>query len=157
MPESPASRRSPLPPDVNETELKAVKDAPAKSGASCVGKATLFTPGNIGPLTLKNRVIMASMTTRTADQAGFVTDDGIAYYAARARGGVGLITVEMAAPERAGKHRHFELGISDDRFVPGLRTLVDAIHDAGAKAGIQLGHGGGHTRGTGPVTGHRAA
>lgn len=84
------------------------------------------------------------MTTRTADQDGFVTDDCIAYYTARA--GVGLITVEMAAPERVGKHRHCELGISDDRFIPGLHRLVDAIHDAGSKAGIQLGHGGGHTR-----------
>ncbi len=146
MPELPASGRSPLPPDVNEPELKAVQDAPAITGASCVGMATLFTPGKIGPLTLKNRVIMASMTTRTADEAGFVTDDCIAYYTARASGGVGLITVEMAAPERAGKHRHFELGISDDKFSPGLRKLVNAIHDAGARAGIQLGHGGGHTR-----------
>jgi 2,4-dienoyl-CoA reductase-like NADH-dependent reductase (Old Yellow Enzyme family) len=123
-----------------------VQNAPAQTGAFFVEKPSLFTPGKIGPLTLKNRVLMASMTTRTADKDGFVTDDSIAYYAARARGGVGLITVEMAAPERAGKHRHFELGISDDKFVPGLRKLVDAIHDAGSKAGIQLGHGGGHTR-----------
>jgi 2,4-dienoyl-CoA reductase-like NADH-dependent reductase (Old Yellow Enzyme family) len=123
-----------------------VQNAPAQTGAFFVEKPSLFTPGKIGPLTLKNRVLMASMTTRTADKDGFVTEDSIAYYAARASGGVGLITVEMAAPERAGKHRHFELGISDDKFVPGLRKLVDAIHDAGSKAGIQLGHGGGHTR-----------
>jgi 2,4-dienoyl-CoA reductase-like NADH-dependent reductase (Old Yellow Enzyme family) len=123
-----------------------VQTAPAQTGAFFVEKPSLFTPGKIGPLTLKNRVLMASMTTRTADKDGFVTEDSIAYYAARASGGVGLITVEMAAPERAGKHRHFELGISDDKFVPGLRKLVDAIHDAGSKAGIQLGHGGGHTR-----------
>jgi 2,4-dienoyl-CoA reductase-like NADH-dependent reductase (Old Yellow Enzyme family) len=62
------------------------------------------------------------------------------------RGGVGLITAEMAAPERAGRHRRRELGIYDDRFVPGLTRLVDAIHRGGAKASIQLGHGGGHTR-----------
>jgi len=106
----------------------------------------LFSPGSIGPLTLKNRVIMPSMTTRRADAEGFVTEAGIAYYKARAKGGVGLITVEMASPERAGKHRHFELGIYDDRFLPGLRRLVDVIHEEGAKASIQLGHGGGHTR-----------
>lgn len=106
----------------------------------------LLTPGKIGPLTLKNRVIMPSMTTRQADAEGFVTDSTIAYYKARAEGGVGLITVEMASPEKAGKHRHFELGIYDDRFLPGLRRLVGIIHNAGAKASIQLGHGGGHTR-----------
>ncbi|MFN3673004.1 MAG: NADPH dehydrogenase, partial [Bosea sp. (in: a-proteobacteria)] len=106
----------------------------------------LFSEGRIGPLTLKNRVIMAPMTTRKADADGFVTEAGIAYYVARARGGVGLITVEMAAPEPAGKHRNFELGLSDDRFLPGLTRLVEAIHRAGAKAAIQIGHGGGHTR-----------
>ena len=65
---------------------------------------------------------------------------------ARVRGGVGLITAEMAAPERAGRHRRRELGIYDDRFLPGLTRLVAEIHRGGAKASIQLGHGGGHTR-----------
>jgi 2,4-dienoyl-CoA reductase-like NADH-dependent reductase (Old Yellow Enzyme family) len=54
--------------------------------------------------------------------------------------------MEMASPETAGRHRRCELGIYDDRFLPGLKRLVDAIHRAGAKASIQLGHGGGHTR-----------
>ncbi|WP_375572683.1 hypothetical protein ABWH93_06440 [Seohaeicola saemankumensis] len=106
----------------------------------------LFSPGRIGPLTLSNRLIMAPMTTRLSDAEGYVTDEAVAYYRARAAGGVGLVTIEMAAPEAAGKHRHFELGISDDRFLPGLSRLVSAIHDEGAKASIQLGHGGGHTR-----------
>jgi 2,4-dienoyl-CoA reductase-like NADH-dependent reductase (Old Yellow Enzyme family) len=86
------------------------------------------------------------MTTRKADRDGYVTDETIAYYVARARGGVGLITVEMASPEKAGRHRHYELGIYDDRFLAGLAKLVAAIHAEGAKAAIQLGHGGGHTR-----------
>jgi dimethylglycine catabolism A len=106
----------------------------------------LLKPERIGPLAVKNRVIMAPMTTRKADANGFVTDAAIAYYRARAEGGVGLVTVEMASPEKAGKHRQFELGIHDDRFLPGLARLVDAIHAGGAKASIQLGHGGGHTR-----------
>ena len=66
------------------------------------------------------------MTTRTADAEGFVTDDSIAYYMARVRGGTGLITVEMASPERAGRHRRHEVGIYDDRFIPGLTRLVSA-------------------------------
>ena len=65
---------------------------------------------------------------------------------ARVRGGTGLITVEMASPEKCGRHRRHEIGIYDDRFVPGLTRLVDEIHRGGAKASIQLGHGGGHTR-----------
>jgi 2,4-dienoyl-CoA reductase-like NADH-dependent reductase (Old Yellow Enzyme family) len=106
----------------------------------------LFTPARIGPVEIKNRIVMPPMTTRTADDEGFVTDDCIAYYLARVHGGTGLITVEMAAPEKAGRHRRREVGIYDDRFIPGLTRLVDAIHRGGAKASIQLGHAGGHTR-----------
>lgn len=107
---------------------------------------SLFEPGRIGPIEVPNRVVMASMTTRAADLDGFVTPQTIAYFAARARGGVGLVTVEMASPERCGRHRRRELGIYDDRFLPGLSQLAAAIHAHGAKASIQLGHGGGHTR-----------
>ena len=107
---------------------------------------SLFEPGGIGPVALSNRLIMPPMTTRAADAGGFVTEDLLAHYRARAEGGVGLVIVEMASPERAGKHRNFELGIYDDRFLPGLTRLVGTIHAAGAKAAIQLGHGGGHTR-----------
>jgi len=106
----------------------------------------LLTPARIGPVEIKNRIVMPPMTTRTADAEGFVTDDSIAYYMARVRGGVGLITVEMASPEKCGRHRRHEVGIYDDCFLPGLTRLVAAIHEGGAKGSIQLGHGGGHTR-----------
>jgi dimethylglycine catabolism A len=106
----------------------------------------LLTPARIGPVEIKNRIVMPPMTTRTADDEGFVTEEAIAYYMARVRGGTGLITVEMASPEKVGRHRRREIGIYDDRFIPGLTRLVDAIHAGGAKASIQLGHGGGHTR-----------
>src|SRR6202048_3894677 len=89
---------------------------------------------------------MPPMTTRTADEEGYVTEDTRAYYLARARGGVGLITIEMASPERAGRHRRREVGIYDDCFIPGLSGLVEALHAAGSKVSIQLGHAGGHTR-----------
>src|SRR5499427_2516864 len=106
----------------------------------------LLTPGRIGAVELRNRIVMPPMTTRLSDPEGHVTDATVAYYMARVRGGVGMITVEMASPARAGRHRQGELGIYDDRFLPGLTRLTDAIHRGGAKAAIQLGHGGGHTR-----------
>ncbi len=106
----------------------------------------LFGAGRIGPVEVRNRVVMPPMTTRLADAEGYVTDAMIAYFRARAAGGAGLVTVEMASPEKVGRHRGRELGIYDDRFLPGLKRLVEAIHAAGAKASIQLGHGGGHTR-----------
>jgi 2,4-dienoyl-CoA reductase-like NADH-dependent reductase (Old Yellow Enzyme family) len=106
----------------------------------------LLTPARIGPVEIKNRIVMPPMTTRTADAEGFITDDSVAYYLARVRGGTGLITVEMASPEKCGRHRRHEVGIYDDRFLPGLTRLVNEIHGGGAKASVQLGHGGGHTR-----------
>ena len=101
---------------------------------------------SIGGVEIPNRIVMPPMTTRLADLEGYVTDATVAYFKARAAGGTGLITVEMASPERAGRHRARELGIYDDRFLPGLTRLVGEIHASGAKASIQLGHAGGHTR-----------
>ena len=92
----------------------------------------LLTPARIGPVEIKNRIVMPPMTTRTADAEGFVTDDSVAYYMARVRGGTGLITIEMASPEKAGRHRRHEVGIYDDRFMPGLTRLVDAKSIAAA-------------------------
>lgn len=40
----------------------------------------LLTPARIGPVEIKNRIVMPPMTTRTADDEGFVTEDCIAYY-----------------------------------------------------------------------------
>jgi 2,4-dienoyl-CoA reductase-like NADH-dependent reductase (Old Yellow Enzyme family) len=106
----------------------------------------LLTPGRIGNVEIRNRIVMPPMTTRLADEEGFVTEHTVNYYMARVRGGVGLVTVEMASPTRAGRHRRRELGIYDDRFLRGLTLLTAAIRAGGAKASIQLGHGGGHTR-----------
>src|SRR3990172_6432131 len=106
----------------------------------------LFSPKRIGAVEVPNRIVMPAMTTRLAEPDGSVSEATIAYFGARAEGGVGLVTVEMASPERAGRHRFRELGIYDDRFLPGLRRLTDALHVLGAKASIQLGHAGGHTR-----------
>src|SRR5215471_8303781 len=125
-------------------KMKFLQGSPARSEYHRMN--ILLTPARIGRVEIPNRIVMPPMTTRTAGEDGVVTEDTIAYYTARARGGVGLITVEMAAPENAGRHRRLELGIHEDRFLPGLTRLVSEIHRGGARASIQLGHGGGHTR-----------
>lgn len=107
---------------------------------------SLFTPITIGGVEVRNRTMMPPMTTRLADPEGYVTNELIAYYAARSRGGVGLITVEMGSPEKVGRHRFRELGVYDDKFLSGLERLVAAVHGAGARASVQLGHGGSRAR-----------
>lgn len=106
----------------------------------------LFTPMRIGTVEIRNRVIMPAMLTRLADPEGYVTDATIAYFKARAAGGTGLVIIEMGSPERVGRHRGRELGLYDDRFLPGLTRLVKAVHACGAKVALQIGHAGGHTR-----------
>ena len=95
------------------------------------------------------------MTTRLADEQGYVTEDLLAYYRARAEGGVGLVTVEMSSPERAGRHRFRELLTCDDAALPGLHRIVTAVRGAGASARvqIQLGHAG--SRAPSRVSGER--
>src|SRR4249920_2718678 len=71
----------------------------------------LLTPARIGSVQIPNRIVMPPMTTRTADAEGFVTEDTLAYYLARARGGVGLITGEMASIQlgHGGGHTRMDI------------------------------------------------
>ncbi|MEW5784930.1 MAG: FAD-dependent oxidoreductase [Bacillota bacterium] len=105
----------------------------------------LLAPGKIGGMELRNRVVMPPMGTNYADLDGFVTEQLIDYYRARAEGGVGLIIVEVAAVAPEGKAIKRQLGIWADKFIPGLRALAGAIKSHGAKAAIQLHHAGRQT------------
>jgi 2,4-dienoyl-CoA reductase-like NADH-dependent reductase (Old Yellow Enzyme family) len=106
----------------------------------------LFDPIDIRHLTLRNRVVMPPMTTRLAAEDGSVTEELMSYYEARARGGVGLVTVELNSPHPGGRHRRREVGVYDDRFIPGLRQLVGRIKQHGSKISVQLEHAGSHAR-----------
>jgi 2,4-dienoyl-CoA reductase-like NADH-dependent reductase (Old Yellow Enzyme family) len=117
-----------------------------------VSHARIFDPIRLRGALIPNRIVMPPMTTRLAATDGSVTAELIQYYVTRAAGGTGLVTIEMASPDPAGRHRAGELGLMDDRFLPGLRTLTAAVKRAGASVSVQIGHAGGHTRQD--VTGH---
>jgi len=103
----------------------------------------LFEPGLIGTLKLKNRIIMPPISTNLAGKDGTVTDELIFHYAARARGGVGLITVEnVCADYPLARHGAAQPRIDDDTFIPDLRRLADAVHEAGALIAVELTHPG---------------
>ena len=112
----------------------------------------LFSPFKIGGLHVKNRIVMAAMGTNFGTEDGTVSERSIRYYVERAKGGVGLIITESSPVNQMGRHRRRCLGAFDDRFIPGLRRLTDAVHENGAAIALQLNHAG---RGTSPdVTGY---
>ncbi len=102
-----------------------------------------FSPGNIGSLRLKNRIIKAPQSTGMSNMDGSVSDRLIRYYREQARGGSGLIVVEYAyVDDIASKSAHCQLGISSNEHIPGLAWLAETIQDEGAAAGIQIEHCG---------------
>ncbi|MEY3573126.1 MAG: hypothetical protein RJA77_1041 [Pseudomonadota bacterium] len=103
----------------------------------------LFEPGQIGALHLKNRIIMAPMGSNYAESDGTCGDRIQSYYEARAKGGAALLTmgvVSVAFP--AGTAEPFQVGLSDDKFIPGLSKLAQRVHQHGAKIAVQLQHAG---------------
>ena len=102
----------------------------------------LLSPGAIGPMTLANRVVMPAMDMNVCED-GFIHDRDIEHYVARAAGGTGLIiTSACAVAFPIGAASTKEPGLSDDKYVPGLRKLADAVHAAGAKLCVQATHHG---------------
>jgi 2,4-dienoyl-CoA reductase-like NADH-dependent reductase (Old Yellow Enzyme family) len=92
-------------------------------------------------LTLKNRIVIAPMTTKMSFFDGVVTNDEIAYYASRS-GEAGAFITAAANVHEGGKGWDGELGVYDDRFIPGLAKLASAIKKNGTKAILQIFHGG---------------
>lgn len=102
----------------------------------------LSQPGYIGPLKLKNRVVMAPMGTNYSTSDGFSTERDKQYYAERARGGVAMIMTEaMVVTEHARQHNN-SLCCYHDRYIPGLASIVEAIKRYDCHVFGQLNHRG---------------
>lgn len=103
----------------------------------------LMQPASIGKLQLRNRIIMAPMGSNFAESDGTCGERIQAYYEARAAGGAGLLIMGVGAIAfPAGTAEPYQLGLSDDRFLPGLSQLVQRVHKHGAKIAVQLQHAG---------------
>jgi 2,4-dienoyl-CoA reductase-like NADH-dependent reductase (Old Yellow Enzyme family)/thioredoxin reductase len=102
----------------------------------------LRQPGRIGPLSLKNRVVMGPMGTNFGTTDGFSTERDKIYYAERARGGAAMIITEAMVVSGNARNHRASLCIFDDRFIPGLADLTKAVQKAGALVCGQLNHRG---------------
>lgn len=101
----------------------------------------LFSPISIGGATIRNRILSSGHDTVMAE-GGLVSDRLIAYQEARARGGAGLIVIQVAGVHPTARYTSHELTADTDATIPGFTRLAEAIHRHGATVFGQLFHGG---------------
>jgi len=99
---------------------------------------------SLGKLGLSNRIVMPPMATNKATSNGEVTESQIRHYAERSKG-VGIIIVEHSYVTPRGKLSPNQLGIYDDKLIPGLSRLVKAVHSHRIPVAAQINHAGGKT------------
>ena len=103
----------------------------------------LFTPFQLGPITLRNRIIRSAAFENMA-RHNAPTKELQDYHVSVARGGVGMTTVAYCAVDLSGVSFDGQLYVRDE-IIPDMKKMTDAIHAEGAKASIQLGHCGNMT------------
>ncbi|MEG0051968.1 MAG: FAD-dependent oxidoreductase [Comamonas sp.] len=105
--------------------------------------AYLLQPGRIGKLELSNRIVMAPMGENFAGTDGICGEKAHAYYEERAAGGTGLIIMGTTAISwPSGTSEPYQLGISNDDFIPGLSEATRRVHTHGGKIALQINHSG---------------
>ena len=103
----------------------------------------LFEPFRFRTFEVKNRIVMPPMAIYIPGSEGFVKERLIDYYEARARGGVGYIVVNATVvSEPSGRSHPNQTRITDDKYIPGFKQLVDVIHSYDVKTALQLYHAG---------------
>jgi 2,4-dienoyl-CoA reductase-like NADH-dependent reductase (Old Yellow Enzyme family)/thioredoxin reductase len=102
----------------------------------------MFSPINIGTVTVPNRFVVPPMGNNFANTDGSMSERSAAYYEARAKGGFGLITIESTVVYKEAKGGPRKPCLFSDEVVPSFRRVADACHAYGAKVSIQLQHAG---------------
>jgi 2,4-dienoyl-CoA reductase-like NADH-dependent reductase (Old Yellow Enzyme family) len=102
----------------------------------------LFAPHSVRGLEIKNRFVRSATYDGGAEGGGFVSDWQIDLYSALARGQVGLIVNSVFSVDSIGKNSHKQNALHDDRYIPGLARLAEAVQAHGARLAVQLFHGG---------------
>jgi 2,4-dienoyl-CoA reductase-like NADH-dependent reductase (Old Yellow Enzyme family)/thioredoxin reductase len=109
-------------------------------------KWKLLEPVKVGTMTLRNRIVVPPMENLFNNADGSVSDDLIAYYERRAKGGAGMIVVQNShVDHQASRSAVCQLSVASHHMIPGLNRLAEAIQMHGAGAVIQIGHGGRQT------------
>ncbi|HET7232246.1 MAG TPA: alkene reductase [Longimicrobium sp.] len=104
------------------------------------GERNLFTPFQLGPYELRNRMVMAPMTRSRAGEGNAVTDVTVEYY--RQRATAGLIVTEGTQVSPQGVGYTSTPGIHTPEQVAAWRKVTDAVHAEGGRIFAQLWHTG---------------
>lgn len=102
----------------------------------------LFEPISIGTLEIRNRLVMSAMTTGYAGADQLPSQRLIDYLVERARGGVGLITLEACVVDRRHREVPHSMHFAEDEVIAPHRALVEAVHAHGARIQPQIVHAG---------------
>lgn len=102
----------------------------------------MFQPINIGPMTVKNRFVVPPMGNNFANTDGSMSEQSVAYYRERAKGGFGLITIEATVVHKGAKGGPRKPCLYDDSTIESFRKVVEACHAEGAKVSVQLQNAG---------------
>jgi 2,4-dienoyl-CoA reductase-like NADH-dependent reductase (Old Yellow Enzyme family) len=102
----------------------------------------LFTPYDLGTLTLPNRLVRSATAEILADEEGRPMPRLKSLYRELARGGVGLIITGHMYVHPSGKAHAGMAGIYSDDLVPALAELADVVHAEGGRVAVQINHGG---------------
>jgi 2,4-dienoyl-CoA reductase-like NADH-dependent reductase (Old Yellow Enzyme family) len=105
----------------------------------------LFETAMLGKLEIKNRFVHSATYEGMATETGEITDNIIKKYENLAKGEVGLIIPGYMYVTPAGKAFKHQTGIYSDNLMPGLKKLVDAVHQAGSTIIFQIAHAGRQT------------
>jgi 2,4-dienoyl-CoA reductase-like NADH-dependent reductase (Old Yellow Enzyme family) len=101
-----------------------------------------LSPGRIGLLTLKNRIVRAATSETMATDDGEVTDELVRLYTDLAKGGAGLIITGHIYVSREGQCSPRQTGAYSDSLLPGLKRLAEAVHRHGGIIFAELSHAG---------------
>ena len=86
----------------------------------------MFSPIQIGPMEVKNRFVVPPMGNNFANTDGTMSDQSVAYYGARAKGGFGLITLEATVVHKGAKGGPRKPCLYDDASIPSFKKVIDA-------------------------------
>ncbi|MFC1968496.1 FAD-dependent oxidoreductase [Chloroflexota bacterium] len=107
----------------------------------------LFEPFMLAGVELKNRVVMAALSTGFASEDGSVTPKFLDYWEERAKGGAGLMIAGYTVIDSPiGRHGPQVLVVDDDKYIAGLSSVAEIAHRYGAKTALQLFHAGGYAQ-----------